>query len=59
MKFRVTVPKTDSQDFRLYEIWVITYVPDEWAKGHEGQSHAFQFLKIKDRFKFYRLTSVP
>jgi len=53
------VPKTDSQDFRLYEIWVITYLPDEWAKGHEGQSHAFQFLKIKDKFKFYGLTSVP
>lgn len=53
------VPTTNSQDFRLYEIWVITYLPDEWVKGHEGQSHAFQFLKTKDSFKFYGLTSVP
>lgn len=53
------VPKTEKKDFEVFEIWVQTYVADEWAKGHEGQSHAFRFIKIKHDFKFYGLTSVP
>jgi hypothetical protein len=53
------VLKSDSKDLLLFEVWVTTYVADEWAKGHEGQSHAFQFVKIKEDFKFYGMTSVP
>lgn len=53
------VPKSDSGNLQIFEIWVITYVADEWAKGHEGQSHAFQFVKTGDSFRFYGLTSVP
>jgi hypothetical protein len=53
------IPKSTSKDLRLFEIWVITYVADEWAKGHEGQSHAFQFIKTEHGFKFYGLRSVP
>jgi hypothetical protein len=53
------VPKSASENLQLFEIWVITYVADEWAKGHEGQSHAFQFIKTGDGFRYYGLTSVP
>jgi hypothetical protein len=53
------IPKSQSKNLQLFEVWVITYVADEWAKGHEGQSHAFQFVKTEDGFKYYGLTSVP
>lgn len=43
----------------LYELWVQTYKPYEWAQGHEGQSHAFQFVKYNKEFRFYGITSIP
>lgn len=43
----------------LYELWIQTFLPNEWAEGHEGQSHAFQFVKLENQFKFYGITSVP
>jgi hypothetical protein len=53
------LPKSYGKDFIVYEVWVQTYLPNEWALGHEGQSHSFQFVKINNKFKFYGLTSVP
>ncbi|MGZ3813230.1 MAG: hypothetical protein ACXVB0_15650 [Mucilaginibacter sp.] len=44
---------------KIYEIWYVTWEPNELAKGHEGQTHAFQFIKVHNRFKFYGMTSVP
>lgn len=54
-----TVPKNNDNNLILYHVWINTYLQDEWAKGHEGVSHAFQFVKIKGEFKFYGLTSIP
>jgi len=53
------LPKTYDKDLVIYEAWVQTYEPNEWAIGHEGQSHCFQFVKINGEFKFYGLDSVP
>jgi len=44
---------------RLFEVWFITWEPNELAKGHEGQSHAFEFVKIGNAIKFYGMTSIP
>jgi hypothetical protein len=43
----------------LFEVWFITWEPNELAKGHEGQSHAFEFVKIGNSLKFYGMTSIP
>lgn len=44
---------------KVYEVWVDTYLRNEWAEGHEGTSHKFQFVKVNGQFKFYGLTSIP
>jgi hypothetical protein len=56
---RRNLPGDYGKDLKLYEIWVQTYKPNEWVEGHEGQSHAFQFVKYKNEFKFYGMTSIP
>lgn len=43
----------------IYEVWYVTWEPNELQKGHEGQTHAFQFVKIDGNFKFYGMTSIP
>lgn len=53
------LPKSYGKDLVVFEIWIQTYLPNEWVEGHEGQSHGFQFVKINNNFKFYGLTSVP
>ncbi len=45
--------------FTIYELGYQTWKPDEFAKGHEGASHIFQFVKLKGFFKLYGVTSVP
>ena len=51
------LPKDAPQDLKVYEVWVHTYKPDELSKGHQGTSHAFQFVKVNGNFKFFGLTS--
>ncbi len=53
------LPNSYGKDLVVYEAWVQTYLPNEWAKGHEGQSHCFQFVKINNAFRLYGLTSIP
>ena len=53
------LPRTYSKDLILYEVWIQTYLPNEWAKGHEGQSNTFQFVKINNEYKLYGLSSIP
>jgi len=53
------MPKDSADDLILYEVWVPTYLANELSKGHKGTSHAFQFVKINGKFKFYGLTSIP
>jgi hypothetical protein len=53
------VPADSPEDLKLYEVWIPTYKVDELSKGHPGTSHAFQFVKINGKFKFYGLTSIP
>jgi hypothetical protein len=53
------VPFNFPKDLKLYEVWVQTYLPNEWVKGHEGQSHTFEFIKVDGLFKFYGLSSIP
>jgi len=55
----VVMPKAYPNDLTLYEVWVPTYLKNELSKGHQGASHAFQFVKINGQFKFYGLTSIP
>lgn len=53
------LPDNYGRDLYLFDVWIRTYLPGEWAKGHEGQSHAFQFVKIKGKYKFFGMTSIP
>ncbi|MBO9700129.1 MAG: hypothetical protein J7604_07945 [Sporocytophaga sp.] len=53
------LPLDYPKDLKIYELWIQTYLPNELAKGHEGGSHGFQFVKVGEQFKFYGLTSVP
>jgi hypothetical protein len=53
------IPGNTKRDLRLFEIWVATYLRDEWAKGHEGQSHVLQFVRVKGKLLFYGLSSIP
>lgn len=53
------MPRDYGNDLKLYEIWVETYRPGEFAKNHKGTSHSFRFVKINGQFKFYGLTSIP
>ena len=53
------LPNDYGKDLILYEVWIQTYLPNEWAEGHEGQSHSFQFVKIKNEYKFYGISSIP
>jgi len=55
----VTMPKDSPKDLKIYEVWVPTYLANELSKGHPGSSTGFQFVKIKGKFKFYGLTSIP
>jgi len=43
--------------FYFYELTYITWKPGEAAEGHEGQTQSFIFVKIKNRFKFFGITS--
>lgn len=51
------LPKDYPKDLTVYEVWVPTYKKDELSKGHQGTSHAFQFIKVNDTFRFFGLTS--
>jgi hypothetical protein len=53
------LPKRYPEDLHLYELWIQTYKPNEWTAGHKGQSHAFQFVKVNNKFRFYGVTSIP
>ena len=53
------LPKSDSKDLILFEVWIQTYLPNEWAEGQEGQSNTFQFVKINNEYKLYGLSSIP
>ena len=53
------MPRDYPKDLKLYEVWVPTYLANELSKGNPGASHAFQFVKINGKFKFYGLTSIP
>jgi hypothetical protein len=53
------MPRDYPKDLKLYEVWVETYKPGEFAKNHKGTSHSFRFVKINGKFKFYGLTSIP
>lgn len=53
------LPRDYPKDLKLYEVWVETYRPNEFSKGHKGTSHSFRFVKINGKFLFYGLTSLP
>ena len=53
------LPKKYPKDLTLFEIWIQTFLPNELAEGHEGQSNTFQFVKINNKFKLYGLSSIP
>ena len=53
------LPKSYPKDLILFEVWTNTYLPNEWAEGHEGQSNSFQFVKIGNEYKLYGLSSIP
>jgi hypothetical protein len=43
----------------ILEVFFTTIKPDEYARGHEGQQTALQFVKVGDDFKFYGIDTVP
>lgn len=53
------LPRDYPNNLKLYEVWVETYRPGEFAKNHKGTSHSFRFVKVNGKFKFYGLTSIP
>jgi hypothetical protein len=52
-------PVDYAKDIILYEVYILTYLPDELAKGHEGAVNVFQFVKINGDFKLYGIDSIP
>jgi hypothetical protein len=48
-----------SKSLKTYDILYVTFEPNEIAKGHEGGSEGFEFVKSNDKFKFFGLTSIP
>lgn len=48
-----------SKSFKVSCIWYTIFEPNEITKGDEGESEAFEFVKINGKFKFYGLTSIP
>lgn len=42
----------------LYEVWIPTYLPEEWTVGDKGLQHVLQFKKTGEEFKFYGFASV-
>jgi len=52
-------PKGYGDLLTTYEVWIQTYKPNEFAAGHEGQSHCFQFIRHNDNFKLFGITSIP
>jgi hypothetical protein len=60
MNFRPqNIKNLKSMPLILYDIMYVTFEPNEIAKGHEGASEGFEFVKINDEFKFFGLTSIP
>ena len=53
------LPKKYGEHFTRFNVTIQTYLQDEWVKGHEGQSHTFEFIKIDGKYKFYGLSSIP
>lgn len=53
------LPRSYPNDLKLYEVWIPTYLAGELSKNSPGASHAFQFVKIDGKFKFYGFTSIP
>lgn len=53
------LPRSYPKDLKLYEVWVPTYLAGELSKNSPGASHAFQFVKIDGKFRFYGFTSIP
>jgi hypothetical protein len=43
----------------ILEVFFTTLKADEYAKGHEGQQTALQFVKIGPDFKLYGIDTVP
>jgi hypothetical protein len=43
----------------ILEVFFTTLKRDEYAKGHEGQQTALQFVKVGHDFKFYGIDTVP
>ncbi|OYQ35669.1 hypothetical protein CHU92_10675 [Flavobacterium cyanobacteriorum] len=53
------LPADYPDNLKLYDVWVETYRPGEFSKNHKGTSHSFRFVKVRGKFKFYGLTSLP
>ncbi len=43
----------------ILEVFFTTLKPDEYAKGHQGQQTALQFVKVGQEYKFYGIDTVP
>ena len=56
---QINIKSKRNKSLMLYYIWYLVFEPNEVAKGYEGQSEAFQFMKINGKFKFYGMTSIP
>lgn len=52
-------PKSYGKTLKTFEVWIQTYLPNEFANGHEGQSHCFQFIKHNGNYKLFGITSIP
>ncbi len=52
-------PKGYGEKLITFEVWIQTYLPNEFASGHEGQSHCFQFIQHNGNFKLFGITSIP
>jgi len=48
-----------SKALTLYDVMYVTFEPNEIAKGHEGGSEGFEFVKINNQFRLFGLTSIP
>lgn len=50
--------QTQKQEDILYEVWIPTFLPEEWAQGKDGLKHVLQFRKVGEEFRFYGFAAV-
>lgn len=47
---------------KTFPAWIVSFIywkPNEYTEGHEGESISFEFMKIENEFKLFRIWTFP